>query len=112
MRILSKVNITNDQKNLDVNELLYDNNTVKTHRVNWILKIFYFSISLTSNKLYWIEDQLTDISTPFYTSVSWCWWVEPSATWLDTIHPTAMYMKHNKRKYYMECQCLKKYLTI
>ena len=80
MRILSKVNITNDQKNLDVNELLCDNNTVKTHRVNWILKIFYFSISLTSNKLYWIEDQLTDISTPFYTSVSWCWWVEPSAT--------------------------------
>ena len=31
------------------------------------------SISLTSNKLYWIEDQLADVSTPFYTSASWHW---------------------------------------
>ena len=26
---------------------------------------------LTSNKLYWIEDQLADVSTRFYTSASW-----------------------------------------
>ena len=32
-----------------------------------LLKIFYFSICLTSDKLYWIEDQLADVSTRFYT---------------------------------------------
>ena len=32
--------------------------------------IFYFSMCLTSNKLYWIEDQLADVSTQFYTSAS------------------------------------------
>ena len=38
-----------------------------------LLKIFYFSICLTSDKLYWIEDQLADVSTRFYTSASWRW---------------------------------------
>ena len=47
--------------------------------------IVYFSICLTSNKLYWIEDQLADVSTRFYMSASWRWRVEPSATWLDTL---------------------------
>ena len=32
---------------------------------------FYFFVCLTSNKLYWIEDQLADVSTRFYTSASW-----------------------------------------
>ena len=50
----------------------------------FFLKIFHFSICLTSNKLYWIEDQLADISTRFYMSVSWRWRVELSASWLDT----------------------------
>ena len=45
----------------------------------FLLNIFYFSVCLTSNKLYWIEDQLSDVSTRFYTPVSWCWRVEPSA---------------------------------
>ena len=31
----------------------------------FFLKIFHFSICLTSNKLYWIEDQLANISTCF-----------------------------------------------
>ena len=31
------------------------------------------SVCLTSNKLYWIEDQLADVSTQFYTSASWRW---------------------------------------
>ena len=38
----------------------------------FLLNIVYFSVCLTSNKLYWIEDQLTDVSTRFYTSASWC----------------------------------------
>ena len=54
-------------------------------KIVFLLKIFYFSICLTSNKLYWIEDQLADVSTRFYTSASWRWRVEPSATWLDTL---------------------------
>ena len=54
----------------------------------FLWKIFYFSICFTSNKLYWIEDQLTDVSTRFYTSVSWRWRVELSATWLDTYFAT------------------------
>ena len=37
----------------------------------FLLNIIYFSVCLTSNKLYWIEDQLADVSTLFYTSVSW-----------------------------------------
>ena len=57
-------------------------------KIVFSLKVFYFSICLTSNKLYWIEDQLTDVSTGFYMSVSWHWRVEPSVTWLDT-HMTA-----------------------
>ena len=51
----------------------------------FFLKIFHFSICLTSNKLYWIEDQLADVSTRFYMSASWRWRVEPSATWLDNL---------------------------
>ena len=47
--------------------------------------IFYFSVCLTSNKLYWIEDQLADVSTQFYTSARWSWRVEPSVTWLQFI---------------------------
>ena len=37
----------------------------------FLLNIVYFSVCLTSNKLYWIEDQLADVSTRFYTSASW-----------------------------------------
>ena len=49
----------------------------------FLLNIVYFSVCLTSNKLYWIDDQLADVSTRFYTSVSWrrrvdCNSVEPS----------------------------------
>ena len=29
----------------------------------FLLNIIYFSVCLTSNKLYWIEDQLADVST-------------------------------------------------
>ena len=39
--------------------------------VFFLLNIVYFSVCLTSNKLYWIDDQLADISTRFYTSASW-----------------------------------------
>ena len=31
--------------------------------VFFLLNIVYFSVCLTSNKLYWIEDQLADVST-------------------------------------------------
>ena len=37
----------------------------------FLLNIIYFSVCLTSNKLYWIDDQLVDVSTRFYTSASW-----------------------------------------
>ena len=37
----------------------------------FLLNIVYFSVCLTSNKLYWIEDQLADVSTRFYVSASW-----------------------------------------
>ena len=36
-----------------------------------LLNIVYFFVCLTSNKLHWIEDQLADVSTRFYTSASW-----------------------------------------
>ena len=36
----------------------------------FLLNIVYFSVCLTSNKLYLIEDQLADVSTRFYTSAS------------------------------------------
>ena len=45
---------------------------------------FYFFVCLTSNKLYWIEDQLADVSTRFYTLASWRRQVGPSASWLVT----------------------------
>ena len=38
--------------------------------VFFLLNIVYFSVCLTSNKLYWIDDQLADVSTRFYTSAS------------------------------------------
>ena len=37
----------------------------------FLLNIVCFSVCLPSNKLYWIDDQLADISTRFYTSASW-----------------------------------------
>ena len=37
----------------------------KKKKKSFLLKIFYFSICLTSNKLYWIEDKLADVSTRF-----------------------------------------------
>ena len=37
----------------------------------FLLNIVYFSVCLTSNKLYWIDDQLADVSTRFYMSASW-----------------------------------------
>ena len=52
----------------------------------FLMKLFYFFICLSSNKLYWIEDQLTDVSTQLYMLASWRWQVEPSAIWLDTTH--------------------------
>ena len=53
----------------------------KKTKLFFSLNIFYFSICLPSNKLYWIEDQLANISTRFYMSASWHWRVEPLATW-------------------------------
>ena len=50
-------------------------------KIVFSLKIFYFSMCFTSNKLYWIEDQLANVSTRFYTSVSLRQLVEPSVTW-------------------------------
>ena len=47
-------------------------------KIVFLQKIFYFSTCLTSNKLYWIENQLANISTRFYGLASWR--VEPSAT--------------------------------
>ena len=32
----------------------------------FLLNIVYFSVCLTSDKLYWIEDQLADVSTQFF----------------------------------------------
>ena len=45
--------------------LLEENKTV------FLLSIFHFSVCLTYHKLYWIEDQLADVSTRFSTSASW-----------------------------------------
>ena len=53
---------------------------LEENRIVFSLNIFYFSICLSTNKLYWIEDQLTHISTQFYVSVSRRWQVEPLAT--------------------------------
>ena len=44
-------------------------------KIVFFLKIFYFFMCLTPNKLYWIEDQLAEVSTRFYMQV------EPSANW-------------------------------
>ena len=69
----------------DVYLALFAMRSLKTlleeNKIVFSLNIFYFSVCLTSNKLYWIEDQLADVSTRFYTSASWRWRVEPSATW-------------------------------
>ena len=58
--------------------------------VFFLLNIVYFSVCLTSNKFYWIEDQLADVSTRFYTSANWrrrvdrnsgnIWWCGCKAT--------------------------------
>ena len=39
--------------------------------VFFLLNIVYFSVCLTSNKLYWIDDQLADVSARIYMSASW-----------------------------------------
>ena len=61
----------------DVYLALFAMRSLKTllgeNKIVFSLNIFYFFICLSSNKLYWIEDQLADISTRFYTSVSWRW---------------------------------------
>ena len=59
------------------------------HQCFFLLNVVYFSVCLTSNKLYWIEDQLADISTRFYTSTSWRRRIGPSASWLLFDHLTA-----------------------
>ena len=41
----------------------------------FLLEIFYFSTCLTSNKLYWIEDQVADVSTWFNMLVLVSWTV-------------------------------------
>ena len=50
----------------------------------FLLNIVLFSVCLTSNELYWTDDQLADLSTRFYTSASWRRRVGPSASWLVT----------------------------
>ena len=54
---------------------------LEENKIVFSINVFYFSVCLTSYKLYWIEDQLANVSTRFYTSASWRWRVEPSATW-------------------------------
>ena len=59
---------------------------LEENKIVFSLNIFYFFIYLSSNKLYWIEDQLTDVSTQFYASASWRWWAgvgELNRQWLD-----------------------------
>ena len=56
--------------------------------VFFLLNIIYFSVCLTSNKLYWIEDQLADISTRFYTLASWGWrvdWIPKMSIWWELV---------------------------
>ena len=50
-------------------KLLFD--VHKCSPVFFLLNIVYFFVCLTSNKLYWINDQLADVSTRFYTSAGW-----------------------------------------
>ena len=128
-----KVNITNDYNSFRCEWVICDNNTVKSHHVNWsdffkktwlswlswsrssLKKILFIcnkvykdlkvnktretsamtikvsdANELTSHKLYWIEDQLADVSTRFYTLASWRWRVEPSTSWLDTLEIPAL----------------------
>ena len=47
---------------------------------NNVHQCFFTKYRLTSNKLYWIDNQLADVSTRFYTSASWRWRVGPSAS--------------------------------
>ena len=60
------------------------------HQCFFLINIVYFSVCLTSNKLHWIDDQLTDVSTRFYTLASWRRRVGPLASWsvgeLTVIH--------------------------
>ena len=74
---------------------------LEENKIVFSLNIFYFSICLSSNKLYWIEDQLADVSTRFYTSASWRWRVEPSATWLDTIKIVCLQLVASKIKFHI-----------
>ena len=61
----------------DVYLALFAMRSLKTlleeNKIVFSLNIFYFFICLSSNKLYWIEDQLADVSTRFYMSASWRW---------------------------------------
>ena len=50
---------------------LYSGDVHQCSPVFFLLNIIYFSVCLTSNKWYWIEDQLADVSTWFYTLASW-----------------------------------------
>ena len=64
----------------NVNELLCDNNTVKTYHDNRSDFLRKLDIISCIDKLYWIDDQLADVSTQFYTSASWRRRVGPSAS--------------------------------
>ena len=57
------------------------------------LNIVYFSVCLTSNKLYWIEDQLADISTRFYMSASW----RRRVDWIPCVAMSLASLIYNKR---------------
>ena len=69
----------------NANELLCDNNTVKTYHDNRSDFLRKLDIISCIDKLYWIDDQLADVSTRFYTSASWRRRVGPSASWLVTV---------------------------
>ena len=60
----------------------------------FLLNIFYFSIWLTSNKLYCIKR--TAHWCLYLILVSWHWQVELSATWLDTTITVAHIQRVNK----------------
>ena len=67
----------------------------------FFLKIFYFPICLTSNRFYWIADQLANVSTRFYSLVSWHWQIDPLATWLNTkgdVNESVKYMDEGRRR--------------
>ena len=55
--------------------LLSHNNSFASEAVRVVGEV-YFALS----KLYWIDNQLADVSTRFYTSASWRRQVGPSAS--------------------------------